>query len=155
MAEESKEAVGAEDALPMQKTSPTALIAAAVGGVVILGLVVFALTGGDNKSEKAAKVEATEQAADDKAGMTKAELEERQAHLKKTQAALIAAAADDAEEDKEKKAAEQKKQAAAAPASSPASAPSPSPKPAKKPANTKKSMDGLDALGADITNALQ
>ncbi len=152
MAQDTKEAVGAEDALPIQKTSPVAKVAAGVGAAVILGLVFFALSGGDDGGQ--AEVSKTEEAADAKKGMSKAEIAERQAHLKKTQAALLAAAADDAEEEKQKKAEQQRKQAAAAPSPSPSRS-SGSPKPAKKPVNTKKSIDSLDALGADIASALQ
>ena len=149
MASESKQSVPAEDALPIQKTSPTAKIAAAVGVAIIAGLVVFAVSGGEDEEETVA---AANKSADAQTGMTKAELEERQAHLKKTQAALLAAAADEAEEDKKAKPAAQPQQN---PSPSQPTAQRPAPKPAKKPVNTKKSIDSLDALGADIASALK
>lgn len=163
MAEDSKPAVGADDILPMQKTSSTALIAGGVGAAVVVGLLIFALSGGESAP---AKVESSEKAAIAQQGLTKAELEERQAHLKKTQQALMEAAVDEAEAGK--------KAAAAAPAPTDATerdatvrsvdaepkrsgpAPTASKPPAqKKPGNSKKSMDGLDALGADIASALK
>ena len=137
-----------EDALPIKKTSNTAYIAGGVGLVVVLGLV-FGMGGGDEEDAKA-KAEQTEKAADESQGMTKAEAQERAAHLKKTQAALIAAAADDQAEEQKKNAAEaaqaEEKQAAAKPKSGPA------PKPR---VNTKKTMNSLDGLGADITAGLK
>jgi len=160
MANDSKPALGAEDVLPMKKTSSTALIVGGVGAVVVVGLLVFALSGGESAP---AKVEATARAADAQQGMTKAEIEERQAHLKKTQAALAAAAAD------EEQAAAPTPAPAPEPASEPAPAepartttasksskPAPAPAPAKKSgAASKKSMEGLDALGDDIASALK
>ena len=161
MANDSKQAVGAEDVLPMKKTSSTALIVGGVGGVVVVALLVFALSGGESAPAKVqAKVEATEQAADAKQGMTKAELEERQAHLKKTQEALVAAAADEA---KSEKAAEPAPEPEAAPdepekpaTASKSSKTTNSTPPAKKSGTaSKKSMEGLDALGDDIASALK
>jgi menaquinone-dependent protoporphyrinogen IX oxidase len=125
--------------------------------LAIGGLVLFATSGGDPKAS-AEKVVQSNKEAGAKQGMTKAELEEQQAHLKRTQAALIAAAAEEQEEEQknaQKEAAHRQAQqaaqesAAAAPKKA-ASGPAP-----KKPVNTKKKMDGLDALGADITSALE
>jgi hypothetical protein len=141
----------AEDTIPIKKTSSTAYIVGGAGVIVVLGLV-FGLSGGDDDAK--AKAESTEKAADKAQGMTKAELEERQEHIKRTQAALIAAAAEEEEEAKEKKAAEEKKQAEEAEATAAAS-PQPSGGSAKKPADKKKTMDSLDGLGTDITSALK
>jgi hypothetical protein len=158
MANDSKPAVGADDILPMKKTSSTALIVGGVGAVVVVGLLVFALSGGESAP---AKVQATEQAADAKQGMTKAELEERQAHLKKTQEALVAAAADEAESKAAAAPApmpppEAEPAEPAKPATASKSSKTPSPAPAKKSgAASKKSMEGLDALGDDIASALK
>lgn len=156
MAEEVKSSRG-EDALPMKKAGSGMLIGAGVGVVVIGGLIAYAVAGGEPAPERA---KATVQAETETQGMTKAELEERQAHLKKTQAALIAAAADDAEESQKAAQAEQAKQAEqtqeAESAEKKSTAASPAPKnTAKKPANSQKSLDGLDALGADITSQLK
>ncbi len=144
------------DALPVNKAGSGVYIAAGVGALAVLGLI-FSLMGGDD-SEKKSNAAASEKAADEAQGMTKAELEERQAHLKRTQAAMIAAANEEAEDSAKKAQAEaakeQERQAAAAP---PSSAQSPSagkaPKPAPK--NTKKTVDSLDAFGSDITSALK
>jgi len=159
MADDSKAAVGADDALPMQKTGPAVKIAAGVGGAVVVGLVLFfALSGG---TSSATTVSESEKAVTKTQGMTKAELEERQAHLKKTQAALIAAAQDEAAAEQQAappppQAEPEPEQGASSPAAPTQRAPAPTAKaPAKKPANSKKSMDGLDALGADITSALK
>jgi hypothetical protein len=155
MANDSKPAVGADDILPMKKASSTALMVGGVGAIVVVGLLVFALSGGEPAPAK--KIQATERAADAQQGMTKAELEERQAHLKKTQQALVAAAADEADPEPKPAPAAAPAQAApeqSAPASKPAKTPSSAP--AKKSgAASKKSMEGLDALGEDIASALK
>ena len=138
-----------EDALPIKKTSNVVYIAGGVAAVAIIGLV-LAMSGG--KEAAIEKTDAVDQAASDSKGMTKAELEERAAHIQKTQAALIAADAEEnADAEKQKAAAEAKRretEAQAEPAPSQgASAPAP-----KKPAVSKKSLDGL---GDDITSALK
>src|SRR5690606_2687621 len=112
--------------------------------------------GGDDPEEAKAKADETEKAADAAQGMTKAEAEERAAHLKKTQAALMAAAQEEQAEESGKQAAEDARKAEAE-SQAQASAPKPSgsgsaPKPA---VNKKKTMDGLDGLGDDITSALK
>ncbi len=140
-----------EDALPIKKTSSAVYIGAGIGAVAIIGLIV-AMSGGDDSAK--ATAEESEKAANAAQGMTKAEAEERAAHLKKTQAALMAAAQEEQAEEAQKKAAEDAKkaeeeskaQASAKPASGSA------PKPA---VNKKKTMNSLDGLGADITSALK
>lgn len=147
--------VPAEDTIPIKKTSSTAYIVGGAGVLVVLGLV-FGLSGGDDADEQKAKAASTEKAADKAQGMTKAELEERQEHLKRTQAALIAAAAEEEADAKDQQAAEQKKkdeQAAATAAADPA--PKPAGSAPKKPVNNKKTIDSLDGLGSDITSALE
>lgn len=144
-----------EDVLPIKKTSNAVYIGGGVGAVVILGLIVGLSGGGDEaKSEKA---EATEKAADVAQGMTKAELEERAAHIKKTQAALLAAEQEENVEAAQKKAADDVKRAETeSQAQAAAPAPAPSGGAAPKPAvNKKKTMSSLDGLGADITSALK
>lgn len=150
------EAGNPEDALPIKKTSSAVYIGAGVGAVVIIGLVV-ALSGGEEaKNDKAV---ATEKAADAAQGMTKAELEERAAHIKKTQAALYAAEQEENAEAAQQKAAEDSKKAEAE-SQAQAAAPQPAasggaPKPAASNVNKKKTMSSLDGLGADITSALK
>lgn len=142
-----------EDALPIKKTSKAVYIGGGVGAVVILGLIV-ALSGGDEgaQNEKAA---ASEKAADSAQGMTKAELEERAAHIKKTQAALLAAEQEENVEAAQQQAAEVAKKAEAEPKAQ-AAAPKPAGGAAPKPAvDKKKTMNSLDGLGADITSALK
>lgn len=166
MAEEVKSSLG-EDALPMQKAGSGMLIAGGLGVVVIGGLIAFALSGGEPAP---AEVKATEKAASESQGMTKVELEERQAHLKKTQAALIAAAEADAkagkkasptpqaapvDEDVEPAPRNSATAKSSTTAKSTTTTQTPAKTAAKKPANSKKSLDGLDALGADITSALK
>lgn len=145
-----------EDVLPIKKTSNAVYIGGGVGAVVILGLIVGLSGGGDEaKSEKA---EATEKAADAAQGMTKAELEERAAHIKKTQAALLAAEQEENVEAAQKKAADDVKRAETESQAQAAAAPAPAPSggTAPKPAvNKKKTMSSLDGLGADITSALK
>lgn len=142
------------EALPIQKPGPIVYV---VGGGMILalvGILLFALSGGDSEEQKAQKEQAAE--AQVKSGLTLAEQKEQQAHLQKTQAAI--AAAQQAEEQ-EKKAAPQ-----TAPEPEPAAvAPAPQKEVAKQPASSKpasapasqKKLDSLDALGADITSALK
>lgn len=143
-----------EDVLPIKKTSNAVYIGGGVGAVVILGLIVGLSGGGDEaKSEKA---DATEKAANAAQGMTKAELEERAAHIQKTQAALLAAEKEENAEAVQKKAAEDAKQADAEKQAQ-AAAPKPAasgaaPKPA---VNKQKTISSLDGLGADITSALK
>jgi hypothetical protein len=117
--------------------------------MVILGLI-FGMSGDDKETQKA-KAESTQKEADDAQGMTKAELEERQAHLLRTQAALIAADAEETEEAKKQQATQQQKAAAAAPAPAPKGASGPSPKPAAK----KPAAGSLDGLGDDIMSGLK
>lgn len=153
MVEKTKEAA-AEDALPMQKAGVGTFVVAGAAIVVLGGLAVYSMSGGTAEANKEEATQAS-QAAEEAQGMTKAELEERQAHLKRTQLALIAAAAEEeAEGRKEKKQAAAAAPAAPAPAARSASTarPAPAPKPV---VNKKKSLDGLDALGADITSALK
>lgn len=140
-----------EDALPIKKTNPVAYVVGGVAVLVVLGLVI-GMSGGDDEEQKA-KAESSEKSADAAQGMTKAELEERQAHILKTQAALAAAGAEEERDAAQKNAEAQKKQeqatAATAPADKPAGAP------AKKPVDKKKTMNSLDGLGSDITSALK
>lgn len=147
-----------EDAIPIKKTSSAVYIGVGVGVLVILGLI-FALSGGDDVAKKEEAAE-TEKAADAAQGMTKAEAEERVAHIKKTQAALLAAeqeenaeaAAHKASADAKK--AEAENQAEEAPKSAGSKSPSAAPKP--KPAVDKnKTLDSLDGLGSDIADALK
>lgn len=154
MAEAKNGGGGAGDALPMKKASPMAFLGAGAGVLVIGGLVAFAM-GGENKSERVEKAAATEKAADKAQGMTKAEFEEQQAHLKRTQAAIVAA---EAEEQATTRAAQQAAAARQAEAEAEAADKRPAPKASsapKKSGNPSKSMEGLDALGDDITSALK
>jgi hypothetical protein len=142
-----------EDLLPIKKTSNAVYIGGGVGAVVILGLIVALSGGGDAKQEDAVE---TEKAANAAQGLTKAEAEERMAHIKKTQEALMAAEQEENVEAAQKKSAEDAKKAEAesqAQASAPAKpAAGPAPKPA---VNKKKTMNSLDGLGADIASALK
>lgn len=151
MADENEEGPEVtEDALPMQAASPVAYVVGLAALLLVGGLVVFAMSEGESSQEEAPPSDAV---VDTSANMSKAELEERRAHLRKTQAALIAAAADDAEEHEEERQAEQQRQAS--PKSSTAERAAPKPKPKPKPVNTKEASQSLDALGADITSALE
>lgn len=147
------EASNPEDVLPIKKTSNAVYIGGGVGALAIVGLVVALSSGeGGTKSEKAAE---TVKAASATQGMTKAELEERAAHIKKTQAALLAAEQEENVEAAQKKAADDAKQAEAQ-SEAQASAPKPASGAAPKPAvDKKKTMNSLDGLGADITSALK
>lgn len=147
-----------EDVLPIKKTSSAVYIGGGIGAVVIVGLII-ALSGGDEQSRDEAAQ--TEKAADAAQGMSKAEVEERVAHMKKTQAALAAAEQEEGAEAAQQKAANDAKKAEAqddAQADAPKSA-SAKPKSggaAPKPAvDKKKTIDGLDGLGADIADALK
>ena len=140
-----------EDALPIKKTSNTVYIFGGVAVAAIVGLIILMSGGKEAVIEKA---EETETAAENAKGMTKAEAEERAAHIQKTQAALLAADAEETADAEKQKAAEDAKKREAQAASSPAPSPGASPSPAapKKPAVNKKSLDGL---GDDITSALK
>lgn len=154
----SAEADDLVDALPVNKTGSSVLIFGGVGVVALLALV-FALSGGDDEAKKQSAA-ASEKAADAPQGMTKAELAERQEHLKRTQAALIAAANEEAEDEQKKSQETAAKQPDAQAGASPGPAPAKStaakaPAPKASPKNTKKSIDSLDSFGSDITSALK
>ncbi len=151
----------------MKKAGPVVYLVV-IGLVLgVGGLLVFAMKE-DKAEAREQQATQTEQAANAQVsqGMTKAELEERQEHLKRTQAALIAAAEEEEAEAKTKASAQQaaREDAEDPKSSSPgtkstgsgkSTASKAPPKPQPKPVDNKKSLDGLDALGADITSALE
>jgi hypothetical protein len=144
-----------EDAIPIKKTSNAVYIGGGVALVAIVGLV-LSMSGG--KEAAIEKAQETENAASAAKGMTKAEAEERAAHIQKTQAALQAADAEETADAQQKRASEEAKrreaqaQAAPSPAPSQGASSSPAAPAPKKPAVNKKSLDGL---GDDITSALK
>lgn len=142
--EKAQDSGATADALPMQSASPVAYVVGAAVVLVVGGLLVFGMSGADEVDEK-------EPAAEEPAGLTKEELAERQAHLRRTQAALLAVAAEDAEESKKERKAEQQQQSNPTQHPSRQTAPSPGP----KPVDSGKTSQSLDALGADITSALE
>ncbi len=144
-----------EDALPIQKTGKAVYIAGGVGLLVVLGLLFG--SGGDDEEASRAKLESSEKAASK--GLTKAELEERKAHLKRTQAAFIAAAADEAEEARRNQNGSKKRAPSAAPAHRAKTGGTTAKRggsPKKKSAPRKKApaSNSLD-FGADIASALE
>lgn len=150
--------------IPMKKTSPTTWVAVG-GGVLILGLLlVWGSSGGES-------TKASAEPAKEAAGEPRLSAKEAQEHLLKTQKAMAAAQEEAAQAEARAKPPEAEEAApepaAPEPASPEAAAPrAPAPKavasqdskpPAKavSPQQSKKKMDSLDSLGADITSALK
>jgi hypothetical protein len=162
MADNEKQGTDVGDAIPMQKTAPTTLIAAGVGVVAVVGVLLLTLGGGDDETEKQAEQIKARAAADEKdPGMT---AKEHQEHMKMTARAFQLAE----DKAKEKQAAQAQaksaagsqqaaKAVAAAPKSEsgPAAAAPPPPKPRVNEKAKKKQMDSLDSIGSDITSALE
>ena len=143
------------DAIPMQKTNPTMIVAAVVGVAILIGLIAFVSWGGKQSSEK--KVEELKARAD-QAGSSnpRTTLKQHREHLAMTERALKKFE----QEEKEKKEAEAAKKAAdqeeeerkkrvAAAAARPAPG-----APRVSGAAAKKQADSLDGIGKDIAAEL-
>lgn len=149
-----------EPSIPMKKTNP--LVWVGLGGVaVIVGAVVIVGSGGGEPEARPAALKA------ERAGTGEPQISAKEAreHLAKTQKALAAAeaevAATKAQEAQEAQEAKGEAEPAFAPPESAAavakksSPPKASSAPAPSKADSKKKMDSLDSLGADITSALK
>lgn len=136
-----------QDALPIKKSGPTTFIAAGVGGVAVI-LVLVLTMGGENKTEKAKR--AGQEAAAANEGLTKEQLKERQEHLRRTQEALAATEAEKGQETAEAPTESPQQEAPKAQAKK-----SGSKAPQPRPVDKKKNLDSLDSLGSDIASALE
>lgn len=160
-AKEASEDVNLEAAIPMKKTNPAVVISIVAGIVVAGGAILWSSSGG----EPAPQAREEPKAKGDDAPQLSAK--EAQEHLLKTQKALAAAeeevakAAAAAQAEEAARAAEEAPAPAEAPAQKTASkfgassAADTQPK-AKAPSqDSKKKIESLDSLGADITSALK
>ncbi len=161
MASDDKHDSVAPDGIPMQKANTSTWIAVGVGAVVVIGLAIFSFSGSEAKKAKAQEISSEPAGAPAEHQMT---AKEHQAHLLKTQKALAAAehaealekqAAEEAAAKAKMAAEEANAEAEASSGAKVASRSAATPKTTVSKQQSKKKMDSLDSLGADITSALK